>query len=75
MKQLCLRKKDMIEYELRGGNKMIKLRLKEKGFGRVTIIVCAPKVIIVTVCNSLKRKKQDTTEDCKHGKSSINKLH
>ena len=44
----------MIEYELRGGNKMIKLRLKERDFGRVIIILC---VIIVTVCNSLKRKK------------------
>ncbi len=45
---------------------MIKLRLKEKGFGRVTIIVCAPKVIIVTVCNSLKRKKQEIAKDYKH---------
>ncbi len=45
---------------------MIKLRLKEKGFGRVTIIVCSPKVIIVIVWNSLKRKKQETTKDYKH---------
>ncbi len=45
---------------------MIKLRLEERGFGRVKIIVCAPKVIIVIVCNSLKRKKQETAKDYKH---------
>ena len=54
---------------------MIKLRLEERGFGRVTIIVCAPKVIIVIVCNSLKRKKQETAKDYKHRYTTMDKLH
>ncbi len=46
---------------------MIKLRLKERGFGRVTIIVCSESYY----CDCLQQSKEEKTRNHKRSQTPI----